>query len=372
MSNSQIPVVIDKGSSTCKAGLADQQAPETAFPACIGRPFHYTIPVDMKPYYIGREAEELWNQLSISYPINGGSIDFDGASKIWNHCFYNELKIDPAEQPVHITEVAINPRSNREQTIQLFFEDFAVPAFYLSNQAVLALYSSGRTTGLVFDAGASMLHMVPVYEGHSVKHSVCRAKISGIELTNWLGTILKESGLNLNTSLYPKLVNNIKESSCYVALDYEEEMKLFDEGDSRNSKYTLPDGRIIDLGSQQITCPEVMFRPELIGQGSAAIHQLAVFSIKKSDPDLRKELFKNILIAGGTSMFSGINDRLEKEIRNLVPETTKVKVIAPSERRYSAWTGGSILSMMDFFLNRWILKVEYQECGGGIVHRKCF
>merc|ERR1711879_123863 len=118
---------------------------------------------------------------------------------------------------------------------------------------------------------------------------------------------------------------------------------------------------------------EPLFKPELIGrEGGSGIHEKLVKSVQKCDIDVRSDLWKNVVISGGSSMFPGIADRLSKEVTAMIPNTQKVKVIAPPERKYSVWIGGSILSSLSTFQAMWISKQEYDEAGPAIVHRKCF
>jgi len=105
---------------------------------------------------------------------------------------------------------------------------------------------------------------------------------------------------------------------------------------------------------------------------TAGIHESTYNSIMKCDIDIRKDLYANIVLSGGTTMYPGIADRMQKEITTLSPATMKVKVIAPPERKYSVWIGGSILSSLSTFASMWITKEEYDESGPSIVHRKCF
>merc|ERR1712048_467318 len=95
-------------------------------------------------------------------------------------------------------------------------------------------------------------------------------------------------------------------------------------------------------------------------------------SIMKCDVDIRKDLYANIVLSGGTTMYAGIADRMSKEITALAPASMKVKIIAPPERKYSVWIGGSIFSSLSTFQQMWISKGEYDESGPTIVHRKCF
>eukprot|EP01017_Pseudomicrothorax_dubius_P001570 TRINITY_DN0_c54_g1_i4.p1 TRINITY_DN0_c54_g1~~TRINITY_DN0_c54_g1_i4.p1 ORF type:complete len:150 (+),score=42.69 TRINITY_DN0_c54_g1_i4:1-450(+) len=149
-------------------------------------------------------------------------------------------------------------------------------------------------------------------------------------------------------------------------------MCIRDRSSTKDVQYELPDGHIITIGNQQFRCPEVLFQPSLIGKEYQGVHNLTYNSIMKCDIDVRKDLYGNIVMSGGTTMFPGIAERLNKEMTNLAPASMKVKVVAPAERKYSVWIGGSILSSLSTFGSMWITKGEYEESGPGIVHRKCF
>merc|ERR1739847_64111 len=105
---------------------------------------------------------------------------------------------------------------------------------------------------------------------------------------------------------------------------------------------------------------------------SAGIHEACYNSIMKCNSDIRRDLYANIVLSGGSTMYPGIADRMHKEITSLAPPTMKIKIIAPAERKYSVWIGGSILASLSTFQQMWITKQEYDECGPSIVHRKCF
>ncbi|XP_067886869.1 actin, cytoskeletal 3 [Heterodontus francisci] len=136
--------------------------------------------------------------------------------------------------------------------------------------------------------------------------------------------------------------------------------------------YELPDGQVITIGNEHFRCPEALFQPSFLGMVSAGIHETCYNSIMKCDVDIRKNLYANTVLSGGTTMYPGIADRMQKEITSLAPSTMKIKIIAPPERRYSVWIGGSILASLSIFQQMWISKQEYDESGPSIAHRKCF
>jgi len=149
-------------------------------------------------------------------------------------------------------------------------------------------------------------------------------------------------------------------------------MKLCSESNCKDVQYELPDGNTIVIGNERFRTPEALFKPSVLGMESAGIHETTYNSIMKCDVDIRKDLYGNIVLSGGTTMFEGIDKRMEKEITNLAPASMKIKIVAPPERKYSVWIGGSILSSLSTFQQMWISKQEYDESGPSIVHRKCF
>lgn len=368
-------VIIDNGSGMCKAGIAGDDAPRATFPSIVGRPKMPGIMVgmDQKDTYVGEEAQAKRGVLTLKYPIEHGIItNWDDMEKIWHHCFFNELRVTPEEHSAHLTEAPMNPKQNREKMTQILFETFNVPTFYVSIQAVLSLYASGRTTGIVLDSGDGVTHTVPIYEGYNLPHAIMRIDLAGRDMTDYLVKLLSEVGQSFASSAEREIVRDIKEKLCYVSLDFDSEMKTFAESSAMDKTYELPDGNTVTVGNQRFRCPEALFQPMKLGKEFAGVHELTFQSIMKCDVDVRKDLYGNIVLSGGTTMFPGIAERLNKEVVALAPSSMKIKVIAPPERKYSVWIGGSILSSLSTFQTMWITKAEYDESGPGIVHRKCF
>merc|ERR1719499_2810200 len=273
------------------------------------------VGMGQKDAYVGDEAQSKRGILSLKYPIEHGIVtNWDDMEKIWHHTFYNELRVAPEEHNILLTEAPMNPKANREKMCQIMFETFNTPAMYISIQAVLSLYASGRTTGIVLD---------------------------------------------------------VKEKLCYVALDFDEEMANADSSSELEQNYELPDGNVITIGNERFRAPEVLFKPNFIGMEQEGVHTLTFNSIMKCDVDIRKDLYANIVMSGGTTMFDKMAERLQKEITNLAPSSMTIKIVAPPERKYSVWIGGSILASLSTFEEMWVTKDEYDESGPSIVHRKC-
>ena len=251
------------------------------------------------------------------------------------------------------------------------FETFKTPGTYLATQSYMSLYASGRTTGIVLDSGAGLSHASPIHEGQSIPGAICRLNFAGNELTEHFMKILLERGYTF-TGDDRDLIREIKEKLCYVAQDYEHELATLTPSSALVKKYRLPDGQFLTLGNDRFRCPEALFKPSLVGLNNPGIHELVHDSIMKCDEEYRQDLYANIILSGGSTLYPGLTDRLHKEITTKAPPNTKVEVRSCPERRYLVWIGGSILASLSSFLHMWISKDEYDEFGPAIVHRKCF
>jgi len=183
--------------------------------------------------------------------------------------------------------------------------------------------------------------------------------------------LLRQRGYSLTTSAEKEIVRDIKENLCYVALDPEKELKLAEKVSGMEKSYMLPDGETLSVGVERFLAPEVLFNPSAVGKESSPIDEVIVEAVSKCDIDLRRDLYSNIVLSGGSTMFPGLKERLTREISEMIPENVEVKIIAPPERMYSVWIGGSILASLKTFQKMWVTRKEYKEIGPPVIHR-CF
>jgi actin-related protein len=271
--------------------------------------------------------------------------------------------------------------ANRERMTEMIFEKFKVPALSIRNPAVLSLFASGRTTGCVLESGHGVSHTVAVHEGHALPHSIELLDVGGRDLTAYLGRLLIVDGgyLFFHESGERSYLPGIKEKLTYVALDLDQELKTADEPRLLEKSYELPDGSVIILNSERFRCLEPLFDSSLAG----TLEQLGVhFCVNEAIRSchvvgLHKELYSNIVLAGGNALCPGLVERVVKEVSAIAPPGTEVKAQlvhnnpAVPYLKYSAWLGGSIAAHSPSCDTMWISKAEYEEFGASIVRRKC-
>lgn len=356
----------------CFQGIAT-----SSHPSIVGHPKTKLLLGTGKDCYIGDEAIVNRGMLWLESPIVDGIIEkWDDMEQLWQHTFSTELRVSPEDHPVILTEVPHNPTSNREKMTQIMFETFHTPSFYVGNQQVFSLYASGETMGLVLDIGENMIHSVPIYEGHVIDHATIKLPFGGRDLIDFLTVMINERGYSYSLPSDLEIIRDLKEKLCYVALDYDEESFKAEKSGIFDVKYEISEFVSIVTGQERFKCPESLFQPKMIGKYCLSIQDAISTSICRCDNDIHQSMFDTVVLAGGTGLFAGIDERLTRELVNLAPTRMNVHVIAPTDgiyvRNVSAWIGGSILASLSSFQQGMITKKEYEEVGPRIVHQKCF
>lgn len=235
----------------------------------------------------------------------------------------------------------------------------------------------------MLDAGDGVSHAVPVYEGFAITNSIQRIDVAGRDITEYLQTLLRKSGYVFHTSAEKEVVRHIKEAVTYVAHDPRKEEKDWAQVKLDQNKvveYTLPDGNklkvrsfmkplktvmgltlLAQIGAERFRAPEILFDPEIIGLEYPGVHQIVVDSINRTDLDLRKALYANIVLSGGSTLTKGFGDRLLTEVQRLAVKDMRIKIFAPPERKYSTWIGGSILAGLSTFRKVCLIVVCYLD-----------
>ncbi|KAE9613930.1 putative Actin family [Lupinus albus] len=435
-------IVIDLGSHTCKAGYAGEDAPKAVFPSVVGAIDQMDIDghgdaaenmgaaVEIQnnaknldsektkgkcKLYVGSQSLGYRrDHMEVLSPLkNGVVVDWNIVDNIWDHALRECLLVDPKERPMLLAEPCSNTQEQRERTAELMFEKYQVPALFLARNAVLTSFASGRATSLVIDCGGGSTTVAPVLDGYVLHKGVTTSPIGGDFLTECLMKSLEGKGIRIRPRYsfkkkeirpgnlqainldFPHTTESYKVySQRVIASDIKECVcrapdSPYDESAYANiptTSYELPDGQIIEIGSDKFKIPDILFNPSLVqtipGMESFAgiapsirgLPKMVIDSINKCDVDIRRELFSSILLAGGTASMQQLKERIEKDLLEESPQAARVKVIGSgnaTERRFSVWIGGSILASLGSFQQMWFSKSEYEEQGASYIQRKC-
>ena len=376
-------VIIDNGTNTIKAGFSDDDMPRVVIPTVLGRPTSNTgAPPEEEEdkneqidIFVGEEALNKGGILQLCRPITKGEItDYKTMELIWKHIFYNELLTETKTHSVIVTEAPFASYENKKNMAEVLFEHLGVESLYITNTSTLSLYANGKTTGTVVDIGYQTTSFVPIYEGFILNHAVTKVDTGGKDLTDYFCHIIGQRPGNdkFTNEGQKSMINELKEKICEVAEDYDSQVKKCLDS-KKEEIYSLPDGSKVRISQEKYQCPELLFQPQFFQRDHYGLHEQTFKSIKRCDDDIEKDLFQNVILCGGSSLFLKIRKKFEKELQSLAPTGKTVKVIAPPERKFSAWLGGSILSSMkNFKAAMFVSKKEYNENGYGIINDKFF
>ncbi|EKF29108.1 actin-like protein, putative [Trypanosoma cruzi marinkellei] len=377
----QHPVlVVDVGSSTTRLGFGGEEAPRVMVPSVVGTPYNNGMLGSLLQHhgdtFAGDAAWERRGLLELSYPVQSRRVvSHKALEHILHDALYTWLPLVPQETPLLWVEPVCTSRKDRERICELFFESFDIPQLAMTNAAAATLYSTGRTTGLVVDSGEDCTTVNAVWEGYNLQHTFHSSPIAGRVLTDRLLEYLRGKGYALSTLEDRCLVDKMKRSLCYVADDVEMEMKNLCNKLHPDS-YELPDEQRIFLHESQFMVPELLFNPSRAddagvgaSDGEVGWAEAVTQVVRRAPSYTQQRLWENIVLAGGNTMFPGIEQRLQREVsaRYNGGEQT-INCVAFPDRDLAAWIGASVVASMPTFSHLCLAREEYQEKGAAAVH----
>ncbi|KAF7725163.1 Arp2/3 complex subunit, actin nucleation center [Apophysomyces ossiformis] len=424
----QLPVVVmDNGTGYSKLGFSGNNEPSFVFPTAIstretpstsGRPGVPSKPsflssnlaskrgIEDLDFYIGNEALAQAKTMALNYPIRHGQIsNWDHMERFWEQSIFKYLRCEPEDHYFLLTEPPLNAPENREMTAEIMFESFNIKGLYIAVQAVLALAASWTSpkvseqtlTGTVVDSGDGVTHVIPVAEGYVIGSSIKSVPIAGRDITSFVQQLLRERG---ETNIPPedslRVAEAIKEDYSYVCPDIVKEFKKYDQEPQKyfkkyeSSQTATGKSYSVDVGFERFLAPEIFFNPEIASSDFLTPLPEVVDTVIQTSPiDVRRGLYKNIVLSGGSTMFKDFDKRLQRDIKRTVDARIRaseelsagdmkatpmeVNVISHKKQRHAVWFGGSILASTAEFYNYCHTKAEYDEYGPSICrHNRVF
>jgi len=396
-------VVIDNGTGYTKMGFAGNSVPSFIFPTLIatnegvGGRAQSNLGADDLNFHIGDDGMANSKTYATHYPVRHGIVDnWTHMEKFWQMSIFKYLRAEPEDHYFLLTEPPLNPPENREYTAEIMFETFNVPGLYIAVQAVLALAASWTSkkavrtlTGTVIDSGDGVTHVIPVAEGYVIGSSIKHIPLAGRDITAFVQTILRERGENIPPAESLEIAKRIKEQFSYVCPDVAKEFAKYDNEPEKwfrafntlNSVTKQPYS--VDVGYERFLGPEIFFNPEIFSSDFLVPLPTVVDNVIQSCPiDVRRGLYKNIVLSGGSTMFKDFGRRIQRDVRRIVdarlkrseelsegrikPQPMEVNVITHNMQRYAVWFGGSMLSDTAEFFTVCHTKQQYDEYGPSI------
>lgn len=407
MSKTGLPaVVIDNGTGYTKMGFAGNVEPQYIVPTVIAtqegkgtqKAATQKKGVEDLDFFIGDEALSYNRTYDIFYPVRHGQIEnWTHMELFWEQCIFKYLRCEPEDHYFLLTEPPLNAPENREYTAEIMFETFNVPGLYIAVQAVLALAASWTSrnvkertlTGTVIDSGDGVTHVIPVAEGYVIGSSIKHIPLAGRDITAFVQQLMRERNEPIPPAESMEVAKRVKETYSYVCPDIVKEYAKYDADPAKwirqyegmNSVTKKP--YACDVGYERFLGPEIFFNPEIFSSDFLTpLPKVVDDTIQTCPIDVRRGLYKNIVLSGGTTMFKDFGKRLARDIKRSVDNRIKrseelsggrikavpleVNVISHHMQRYAVWFGGSMLASTPEFYNVCHTKKQYDEIGPSI------
>jgi len=398
--------VIDVGTGYTKMGYAGNKEPQFIIPSAIavkdtakvGDEAHrrLTRGVEDLDFYIGDEAMEQKTPYAIKYPVRHGLVeDWDLMERYLEQCIFKYLRAEPEDHYFLLTEPPLNTPENREYTAEIMFESFNVPGLYIAVQAVLSLAAtlrkkqsrSGNLTGVVIDSGDGVTHVIPVADGYVIGSCIKHIPIAGRSITSFIQHLLREREVGIPPEQSLETAKAIKERHCYMCPNIAKEFHRYDTEPGKYIKQYTGINAItkkeftVDVGYERFLGPEIFFHPEFANPDFTVPISETVDNVVQNCPiDVRRDLYRKIVLSGGSTMFKDFGKRLERDIKRSVdsrlrdtelltgqkPTPIDVQVVSHQMQRYAVWFGGSMLASTPEFYQVCHTKAQYDEYGPSI------
>ncbi|KAK3251798.1 Actin-related protein 3 [Cymbomonas tetramitiformis] len=398
--------VIDCGTGFTKMGYAGNVEPSYIIPTAIGVNDSVKQGPGRKPgalsdldFHIGNEAIKNASSYSVQYPIKHGQVEnWDYMERFYQQCIFKHMRCDPEDHYFLLTEPPLNAPENREYTAEIMFETFNVSGLYIAVQAVLALAASltskrrttdNTLTGTVIDSGDGVTHVIPVADGFVIGSSIKSIPIAGKDLTQFIQQLMRERGEKMPPEESMAIAQRVKEQHSYVCSDI---VKEYGKYDAEPGKYLRDVSGVNPKNNQPWNCdvayerflgPEVFFQPEIYSSDYLTPLPVVVDQcIQMSPIDVRRPLYKNIVLSGGSTMFRDFHRRVQRDIKRIVDarvdasversggqlqsQAIDVNVVSHQMQRFAVWFGGSVLATTPEFYKACHTKAEYEEYGPSI------
>jgi len=401
----QLPAcVVDIGTGYTKLGYAGNTEPQFIQPSCIAVKESANVGskkvakgVDDLDFYIGDEATDKPNY-AVKWPVRHGIVeDWDLMEKYMEQIIFKHLRCEPEDHHFLMTEPPLNTPENREYLAEIMFESFNVPGLYIAVQAVLALAASWTSravgervlTGTVIDSGDGVTHVIPVAEGYVIGSCIKHIPIAGRDITYFIQQLLREREVGIPPEQSLEVAKAIKERYCYICPDVAKEFNKYEAEPSKWIKHYESLNSItrqkfeIEVGHERFLGPEIFFHPEFANPDFTTPISTVVDEVIQNCPiDVRRPLYKNIVLSGGSTMFRDFAKRTQRDIKRrttarqkiseqlsegrIKPKPMEVQVISHSMQRYAVWFGGSMLASTAEFYKVCHTKADYDEIGPSI------
>lgn len=407
MSKSGLPaVVIDNGTGYTKMGYAGNCEPQYITPTVIStqegkgsqKAATQKKGIEDLDFYIGDEALSYSKTYDTFYPVRHGQVEnWTHMEYFWEQCIFKYLRCEPEDHYFLLTEPPLNAPENREYTAEIMFETFNVPGLYIAVQAVLALAASWTSrnvkertlTGTVIDSGDGVTHVIPVAEGYVIGSSIKHIPLAGRDMTAFVQQLMRERSEPIPPAESMEVAKRVKEQYSYVCPDIVKEFTKYDSEPSKWFKTYTGVNSItkkpytVDVGYERFLGPEIFFNPEIFSSDFLTpLPKVVDDTIQTCPIDVRRGLYKNIVLSGGSTMFKDFGKRLMRDVKRSVDYRIKrseelsggkikavpleVNVISHHMQRYAVWFGGSMLASTPEFYNVCHTKAQYDEIGPSI------